>query len=64
MALAKELAKKVAPAKKPEMGIDEVEDSAVADLLAGIEAGDAGAVKAALTDFVAACVKRGDKGEY
>lgn len=47
-----------------EMSLDEAEDSAVDDLLSAIDEGDKGAAKTALRDFVKACVKRLEKGDY
>jgi hypothetical protein len=48
----------------PSDPLDEVESSAIDDLLAAIDEGDKAAAKAALRDFVTACLKRNEVDEY
>jgi hypothetical protein len=48
------------------MSLDEAEDDAVGEMaeILGVEEGDRDAFKSALSDFVRACMKRGEGGEY
>ena len=44
--------------------VDDLEEAAYSDLVAAQEAGDEEAGRAALRDFVQACIQRAEEGEY
>jgi hypothetical protein len=54
----------MAKAKPKKPSLDELEAVAYSDLVAAMESGDEEAGRAALKDFVVACIERNEGGEY
>jgi hypothetical protein len=52
------------PTKPKTPTVDDLESAAYSDLASAIKSGDEEAGRAALRDFVQACIQRNEEGEY